>query len=103
MAFLGPTRNVESIAGDEIKSYYLSSTTPDERQTILYEPDINFSTGLVKISHHDNIKTYEKLFKYKLPVEENLKIEHSVENYIFFIESLTYHHNDLDKLRRLNI
>ncbi len=76
----------------------------DTREAFLFETDvINFSPGTVKVSHHENTKTLEKQFKYKLPVKENLRIEHSVKNYIFCIELSGGYYHDLTELRRLNI
>ncbi len=80
-----------------------TSDVNNSHQAILCETDFNFSVATIKGSSPDNVKTYEKHFKYKLPVKENLRIEYSVENYIFYTESLTDYHNDLSKLRRLNI
>ncbi len=75
----------------------------ESHPAILHESDINFSTGTIKLTNYENTKTHEKQVKYKLPVKENRKMEYSIENYIFFIEALTYHHSDLNDLRRLNI
>ncbi len=88
---------------DETRVACNISNASADNHAILCESSINFSVGTVKLTHLDNTKTQEKQLKYKLPAKENLKIEHLVENYIFFIEALTYYHDDLSELGRLNI
>ncbi|MDR1154637.1 MAG: hypothetical protein LBL04_07980 [Bacteroidales bacterium] len=62
--------------------------------------NFNFSARTVTVSCTP--KTFERLSN-KLSAGKNLRIEFSVENYIFFVESLAYYLDNFTELKRLNI
>lgn len=86
----------------ENNEYYISNE--DTSPIILCEPsDINFSIRTIKIFSSENTKVSERMLKNRLLSGKNFKIELSVANYIFFVESLACYRSNLAKLRRLNI
>lgn len=103
MLVLRKPADVATVPIQEETTYCYISDIQDKHEAAFCETDVNFCAGNVQTSYHEQAKNYEKQFKYKLQDKENLRIEYFVENYIFYIHTLTCYHQVLSQLRRLNI
>ena len=92
-----------TVAGDLTKKE-VCITKYEHHAAILSEPTpVSFSARISNASGNHKIKTFERQLNNKFSIRGNFRIEFSVENYLFFVQSSPQYFSNLAELRRLNI
>ena len=100
----GVFRSVEATEADDLTKRKDCFVKYEHHEAILGEsPAVSFSARTANASGKLKIKTFERLLKNKFSIRKNYCIEFYVENYMFFIRSLSHYISNILELRRLNI